>query len=129
MVVHRPVLGKVKNVTVSVVADDWYASIQVEHEVTVVPANRGVEIGIDLGGAQPIVLSDGTIVELPRIKKKERKQLATAQRALARRSKGSRNRSKARQRIARLQAKFARRRKDALHTRRPRRSSKNTVSS
>jgi hypothetical protein len=34
MVMHRP------------------ASIQVEHEVAVVPVNRGVEIGIDLGGVQ-----------------------------------------------------------------------------
>jgi putative transposase len=59
MVVHRPVLGKVKSVTVSLVASDLYASIQVEHEVSVVAVNRDVVICIDLGGAQPIVLSDG----------------------------------------------------------------------
>jgi len=41
--------------------------------------------------------------------------LATAQRTLARRTKGSRNRAKARLRVARLKAKFARRRKEALH--------------
>jgi putative transposase len=115
MVVHRPVLGKVKSVTVSLVASDWYASIQVEHEVSVVAVNRDVVICIDLGGAQPIVLSDGTVVEMPRITKEERKKLATAQRALARRTKGTRIRAKGRLRVARLQAKFARRRKDALH--------------
>lgn len=118
LVMHRTIAGKVKNVTVSVVAGDWFVSIQVEHEVAVVPVNRGVEIGIDLGGAQPIVQSDGTIVEMPRITKEERKQLATAQRTLARRTKGSRNRAKARLRVARLQAKYARRRKDARQERR-----------
>jgi putative transposase len=115
MVAHRPIIGKVKNVTVATVAGDWFVSIQVEHEVAVVPVNRGVEIGIDLGGVQPIVQSDGTIVDLPRITKEERKTLAVAQQTLARRTKGSRNRAKARLRVARLQAKLARRRKDALH--------------
>ena len=38
-------------------AGDWYVSVQVEYEAAVVPANRGVEIGIDLGGVQPIVPS------------------------------------------------------------------------
>jgi putative transposase len=115
MVMHRPIVGKVKNVTVVAVAGDWLVSIQVEHEVAVVPVNRGTEIGIDLGGVQPIVQSDGTVVDMPRIRKEEKKQLATAQRRLARRAKGSRNRAKARLRVARLQAKFASRRKDALH--------------
>ena len=114
IVMHRPIIGTVKNVTVSAVAGDWIASIQVEHEVTIVPFNRGGGIGIDLGGVQPIVRSDDTIVDMPRITKKERKRLATAQRRLARRTKGSRNRAKA-LRVARLQAKFARRRRDALH--------------
>jgi putative transposase len=112
---HRPIVGTVKNATVSVVAGDWFVSIQVEHEVALVPVNRGSAIGIDLGGVQPIVQSDGTILDMPRITKEERKRLATAQRTLARRTKGSRNRVKARLRVARLQAKFARRRKDALH--------------
>jgi putative transposase len=115
MVMHRPIVGKVKNVTVSVVAGDWFASIQVEHELAVVPVHCGVEIGIDLGSVQPIVLSDGTIVHMPRITKEERKRLTTAEQTLARRTKGSRNRAKARLRLARLQAKFARRRKDAVH--------------
>jgi putative transposase len=112
---HRPIVGTVKNATVSVVAGDWFVSIQVEHEVALVPVNRGSTIGIDLGGVQPIVQSDGTILDMPRITKEERKRLATAQRTLARRTKGSRNRVKARLRVARLQAKLARRRKDALH--------------
>lgn len=115
MVMHRPIIGKVKNVTVSVIAGDWFASIQVEHDLAVVPLNRGVEIGIDLGSVQPIVSSDGTVIGLPRTTSADRKRLANAQRVVARRTKGSRNRAKARRRVARLQAGYARRRKDALH--------------
>jgi putative transposase len=115
MVMHRPVIGKVKNVTVSVIAGDWFVSIQVELQLAVVAVNRGVEIGIDLGGVQPIVLSNGIVVDMPRITKEQRKLLATAQQTLSRRAKGSRNRAKGRLRVARLHAKFARRRKDALH--------------
>lgn len=110
MVMHRPIVGKVKNVTVSKVAGDWFASIQIGHEVAVVPVNRGVEIGIDLGGVQPIVLSDGTVIDLPRTTVADRKRLADAQQVVARRQKGSRNRAKARRRVARLHAGYARRR-------------------
>jgi putative transposase len=115
MVMHRPIVGKVKNVTVSEIAGDWFASIQVEFEVAVVPVNRGLEIGIDLGGVQPIVLSDGTVIDMPRISKEDRKRQADAQRVVARRTKGSINRAKAQRRVARLQARYARRRKDAVH--------------
>lgn len=115
MVMHRPIIGKVKNVTVSVIAGDWFASIQVEHDVVVVPVNRGVEISIDLGGVQPIVLSDGAVIDLPRTTLADRKRLAGAQRVVARRQKGSRSRAKAQRRVARLQARYARRRKDAVH--------------
>jgi hypothetical protein len=79
MVMHRPIVGEVKNITVSVIAGDWFVWIQVEHAVAVVPINRGVEIGIDLGGVQPIVLSDGTVIHLPRTTTADRKRLADAQ--------------------------------------------------
>lgn len=115
MVMHRPVEGKVKNVTVSEVAGDWFVSIQVEHELAVSPVNHGAEIGIDFGGVQPIVLSDGKVIDLPRTTAADRKRLADAQRVVARRQKCSRNRVRARRRVARLQARYARRRKDALH--------------
>lgn len=115
MVMRRPIVGKVKNVTVSEAAGDWFASIQVEQDLAVVPVDRGVEIGIDLGGVQPIVLSDGTVIELPRTTTADGKRLAGAQRVVARRTKGSRNRAKARRKVARLQARYARRRKDAVH--------------
>jgi putative transposase len=76
--------------------------------------NRGVKIGIDLGGAQSIVLSDGTKPDIPRMVAGDRNKLANAHRVIARRKKGSTNREKAKRRLARLHARYARRRKDAL---------------
>ena len=55
------------------------------------------------------------VIDLPRTTSDDRKRLATAQRAVARRQKGSRNREKAKRRVARLQARYARRRRDAAH--------------
>ena len=61
------------------------------------------------------MLPDGKVIDLPRTTAADRKRLADAQRVVARRQKGSRNRVRARRRVARLQARYARRRKDALH--------------
>jgi len=65
--------------------------------------------GIDLGSAQPIVLSDGTVFGIPRAAPTERRKLENAHRTVHRRKKGSKNREKAKLRLARLQAKAARR--------------------
>jgi putative transposase len=72
-------------------------------------------VGIDLGRAQPIVLSDGAMFGIPRATPAERRRLENAHRTVHRRQKGSKNREKAKLRLARLQAKAARRRRDAAH--------------
>jgi putative transposase len=115
LVMHRLIQGKVKNVTVSATAGVWHISIQVEQEVAEPRTNFGPAVGVDLGVEQPIVLSDGTVFEMPRVEESEWRQLAGAQRAVARRQKGSRNRLKAIRKVARLRARQARRRLDAAH--------------
>jgi putative transposase len=114
MVMHRPILGEVRNITVSETAGRWFVSIQVEREIPAVASHEGSAIGIDLAGPRPI-LSDGRIVDLPTVGSDERRRLASAQRTMARRHPGSQNRAKARLRLARLEASLARRRQDALH--------------
>ena len=114
-VAHRPIKGKIKNVTVSVTAGDWHVSIQVVEMIAEPQPNRGKAVGIDLGVEQPIVLSDGTVFALPRATQAEQRRLANARRTAARRKKGSRNRKKAHRRVARLLARQARRRLDAAH--------------
>jgi putative transposase len=60
----RQVLGKVKNVTVSLSAGRWFASIQTEREVER-PLPRGGPVGIDLGVVRFATLSDGTFYDEP----------------------------------------------------------------
>lgn len=114
LVMHRPIVGAIRNLTVSTVAGDWFVSIQVEQDIGVVTSDNGNAIGIDLAGPR-LVLSDGRSLHLPEVSQEERRRISTMQRTLAHRTPGSRNRQKAIIRLARMQAKLARRRKDALH--------------
>jgi putative transposase len=112
---HRPMEGMPKTATVSREADCWYVSVQCELDVCEPRPNLGPAVGIDLGIAKPIVMSTGQVIHLPRTGEKERHKLATLQRKVARKTKGSRNQAKARMTAARFQARLARRRKDAAH--------------
>ena len=111
---HREILGEMKNVTVCRDGGMWMVSIQTEREVEV-PISRldDEAVGIDLGVAQPIAISTGEVIDLPRISERERTFVAHLQRRVAKAKKGSRNRLKAVQRLNRRMAKIARRRKDA----------------
>ena len=112
---HRPMDGKPKTATVSREADCWFVSVQCVFEADEPHPNLGPAVGIDLGVAQPLVLSTGEVVQLPRSTERDRHKLATLQRKLARKTKGSQNQAKARLAVARFQARLARRRKDAAH--------------
>jgi hypothetical protein len=105
----------VKTATVSREADCWYVSIQCEIEMPNPVPNLRPVVGIDMGIAKPMALSTGQVIQLPRTTDKERHTLATLQRKVARKTKGSRNQAKARVAVARSQARLARRRKDAAH--------------
>src|SRR5689334_21192873 len=65
------------------------------------------ETGIDLGLTHFAVLSDGRKVANPRFLRRAERKLRKAQKALSRKTKGSRNRDKARVRVARVHAKVA----------------------
>jgi putative transposase len=60
-------------------------------------------------------LSTGEVTGNPKFFATEEKKLARAQRQLARKTKGSKNRAKARQRVARLHARIADKRRDFQH--------------
>lgn len=68
MMAHRPVCGTVKKVTVSSSGDHWYVFIQVECEVNEPCVPTKVKaLGGDLGVVHALVLSDGTVYDLPRM--------------------------------------------------------------
>jgi putative transposase len=92
---HRPLEGTPKTITISREADGWYASISCAD----VPAQplppTGQETGIDVGLKVFLITADGASIESPYHYRKAEKQLATAQRRVARRKRGSKRRTKA----------------------------------
>ncbi len=114
---HRDVVGTPTSATVKLVAGRWYVVIQCElPEEAIAPAGSSTypETAIDLNALDTIVMSDGTVIRLPRVSGKEWAALAAPQKRLARQAKGSANRRKTKDRIARLYAHWRRRRMDAI---------------
>jgi len=95
-------------------AGRWHVSILVEAVIQHLPAVTA-EVGVDLGVTVLATLSTGEKIPNPRHEKRERARLARAQRALARKTRGSRNRVKAACKVARVYARIADRRQDVLH--------------
>lgn len=108
--------ARVLRMTVSKRAGRWYAALTVERDdkpVTNTP--KGGAVGIDLGIKTLATLSDGTIIENPRLLRKSERKLKKAQKALSRKVKGSHRRAKARVKVARLHAHVANCRADAIN--------------
>jgi putative transposase len=119
LILHRQFFGAVKNVTVSVNGDHWYVSVQTELEVEDpidLAANPdAVELGGDLGVVNALVLSDGTVFDLPQMTDDEKRREGALSKKVSRKKKGSRNRLRAQRKLRQFKAKIARRRRDAKH--------------
>jgi IS605 OrfB family transposase len=87
----RNILGSVKNVTVSRMADGWYISVQTEVELEERNHPSTSSVGIDLGVVRFATLSDGTFFEPLNSFKRHEEALAKSQRKLSRQVKGSNN--------------------------------------
>lgn len=92
----------------------FYASFVVEIQPVTLPAT-GADVGIDLGLTTLVVTSDGRQIPNPRRLKAKARHLARAQRALARKQKGSRSRKKAAVKVAVLHRKVRNSRADYAH--------------
>lgn len=111
----QAVEGVPKMVTVSRDAyGRYFVSFACETEVKLLPTTAK-SVGIDLGLASLVTLSDGSKFDAPRYTRRYAKRLKLAQRVLSRRVKGSRRWQRARERVARIQAKVADCRRDFLH--------------
>jgi putative transposase len=110
--------GTIKRATVSNAVSGWYVSIQVEteaHPTVQAPVTEETTVGVDLGLADFVVLSDGTRVPAPQFFRKMERTLAREERKLSRCQKGSNRRRKQRDRVARLHERVANMRRDWLH--------------
>lgn len=113
---HRPIKGKIKHLTISQDGEQWYCSVNVELKCKEksVSTNSDV-VGIDVGLKTFATMSDGSVIENPKILKKHEKRLATSQRRLSRKQKGSRNRYKQRNKVQRLHRTVRNVRRDFQH--------------
>jgi putative transposase len=113
----RPLPDDANPSTVTVSYDTagrYCVSILVDEEVAPLPPVRST-VGLDLGVHDTVVLHTGEKVGNPRFFRRDAQRLAKAQRRLANKRLGSKNRAKARRKVARIHARIANRRRDFLH--------------
>jgi len=112
---HREVVGKVKTCTIK--KDNlghWFAILVAETE-DVSQIDPQTAVGVDLGLQNFATLSTGEVIQYPRYYVQAEKKLATAQRSLSRKKKGSKNRQKAKLKVAKLHQKIQHQRDEFLH--------------
>jgi putative transposase len=116
-VIHRPIEGKVKTVTVSRnCSGQYFASVLLDNgQPKPQPSTKGKAIGIDVGLTDFAITSDGSKYANPRFLTKHEKNLQRKQQQLSRKQKGSNNRGKARKKVARVHRQITNCREDFLH--------------
>ena len=116
-VIHRPIEGKVKTVTVSRnTCHQYYASILYDDGKDIPKeCKEGKAIGIDLGLTHFAITSDGSKYDNPKWLYKHEKNLKRKQQSLSRKVLGSSNRGKARKQVAKVHNKISRCREDFQH--------------
>jgi putative transposase len=107
--------GMPKELRVKRAGECWTATVVMD--IGPAPDKKPVRnaVGIDLGISTLATLSDGTEIANPRWTHREEIRLAEANRVLARKKRGSKNRAKARERLRRVHQRIAGLRSAYLH--------------
>lgn len=114
--VHREIKGKIGKVTITKTpSGKYFASVHTEEEYVTPLEKTKKSVGLDLGLKDLLTTSDGEKFKNNRYTKKYESRLATAQRHLSRKKKGSRGYESQRLKVARLHEKISNRRADYLH--------------
>lgn len=111
----REIVGTIKNCTVGFEGGHWVISFQTEREIENPKHTATSMIGVDVGVARFLTLSDGSFIEPVSAFKANQEKLARAQRALARKVKFSNNWHKQKAKVNRLHTRIANIRCDYLH--------------
>lgn len=112
---HRPLEGECKTLTIR--RDrlgNWYACFSCVVEVKPLPPTDKVA-GIDLGISHFATLSNGQQVDSPKFFRRDEKELAKAQRKLAKAEKGTPARHKQLRAVQHIHERIANRRRDFAH--------------
>lgn len=117
---HRPVVGKVKTVSVKREGRKWFVVLTAEQDQPEPLPATGSAVGIDLGVANFLADSGGGFVPNPRHGRANAAKLQVAQQALAkfprvRRDKRTANHRRAVEKVAKLHGKVRRQRLDHAH--------------
>ncbi len=111
----RPLPNRCKPTSVTVTKDcagRYFVSMLIEEDMHPLPVTPKM-VGLDLGLKSIVITSDGHTHGNPKFFAKDERKLARAQRRLAKKRKGSKNRDKARRKVARIHARIADRRRDS----------------
>jgi len=111
----RPVLGEVRNATVSQSGGKWFVSIQTQREVEVLAPVATAAVGVDVGVTRFATMSDGSFLAPLASFKRHQQRLAKYQRRMARKLKGSCNWNKAKAKVQKVHTDIANARRDYLH--------------
>ncbi len=116
IVLHRPVEGRVKTLTLQKdTVGNWYACFSCcEVEGEPLPFNERA-VGIDMGLEHFAKFSNGEDIPNPRFFRREEKELAKAQRKLSQAEKGTPERAKRRKAVQHIHQRIANRRRDFAH--------------
>lgn len=115
IVLHRPIEGRIKTLTIQRDAvGNWYACFACEVEADPLPDNE-LAVGIDVGLESFATLSNGVKVDNPRFFRRDEKELAKAQRKLAKAMKGTPERAKRCKAVQHIHQRIVNRRRDFAH--------------
>ena len=111
LLMHRPIEGEIKSLTIRRKAGKWYACFSCEVKKRPLP-KTGKVVGIDLGITNLAVTSDGEFFPPSKHLRQSERRLKQLQRAVSRKQEGSNRRKKAIRDLQRLHVKVANRRRD-----------------
>lgn len=111
----QPIVGAIKNVTLSYSGGHWYASIQVEQELKAPKIHSTSIIGLDMGISSFVTTSAGEHISPINAFRKLEARLKRLQRKLSKKKRFSQNWRKIKTKIQRLHQKIGHIRKDFLH--------------
>jgi len=111
----RRIEGAIKNATVRFDGLRWYVSMQGEKEVGQPPRHGGPDIGVDLGVAESLALSDGNRIRLPVATEDEERRHKMLTRRVSRCQAGSHRHALAKSRLLRFRRTVTNRVNDARH--------------
>jgi IS605 OrfB family transposase len=111
----RDIKGTQKNVTITRKGRHWFFSVQVELDIADPKTIATSDVGIDLGIKKFAALSTGEYLEPKNNLERLYEKLASRQRKMARKKKGSNNWKKARNKVINVNIKIANVRIDFLH--------------